>query len=127
MILKKLELKNYRNYKNACLNFNSGLNILIGNNAQGKTNILESIYVLSLSKSFLTNNDKNLIKIGADSAKIKGIFDIQNNTKQFSVLLNHLDKKVYINDKEVKKICDYVLNIKIISYFITTFSYIIFY
>ena len=116
MILKKLELKNYRNYKNACLNFNSGLNILIGNNAQGKTNILESIYVLSLSKSFLTNNDKNLIKIGADSAKIKGIFDIQNTTKQFSVLLNHLDKKVYINDKEVKKISDYVLNIKIISF-----------
>ena len=116
MILKKLELKNYRNYKNVCLNFNSGLNILIGNNAQGKTNILESIYVLSLSKSFLTNNDKNLIKIGADSAKIKGIFDIQNNTKQFSVLLNHLDKKVYINDKEVKKISDYVLNIKIISF-----------
>ena len=73
MILKKLELKNYRNYKNACLNFNSGLNILIGNNAQGKTNILESIYVLSLSKSFLTNNDKNLIKIGADSAKINDV------------------------------------------------------
>lgn len=116
MLLQKLELKNYRNYQKAILEFNSGLNILIGNNAQGKTNILESIYVLSLSKSFLTNNDKNLIKIGQEFTKIKGYFEINKIKKNFSILLTNNEKKVYINNKEIKKISDYVLNIKVISF-----------
>ena len=64
MYIKKLILKNYRNYDNLELKFNQNLNIIIGNNAQGKTNILESIYLLGITRSFLTTNDKNLIKMG---------------------------------------------------------------
>ena len=52
MKIKKIKLINYRNYDNLELNFNDSLNIIIGNNAQGKTNILESIYVLAVTKSF---------------------------------------------------------------------------
>ena len=59
--LKKLYLKNYRNYDELILDFNDNLNIIIGDNAQGKTNLLESIYVLAVTKSFLSINDKNLI------------------------------------------------------------------
>ena len=62
MKIKKIKLINYRNYDNLELNFNDSLNIIIGNNAQGKTNILESIYVLAVTKSFLSNNDKEMIK-----------------------------------------------------------------
>ena len=56
MKITKMTLKKYRNYDNLELNFNDSLNIIIGNNAQGKTNILESIYVLAVTKSFLSNN-----------------------------------------------------------------------
>ena len=72
MEIQKLILKNFRNYDKLEINFNSNLNIIIGNNAQGKTNILESIYLLGITRSFLINNDKNLIKIGNNNCKIKG-------------------------------------------------------
>ena len=52
MIIKNIKLKNFRNYENLDFVLNNRLNIIIGNNAQGKTNILESIYFLSLTKSF---------------------------------------------------------------------------
>ncbi len=52
MRIKNIELKNYRNYDNLNINFNDNLNIIIGDNAQGKTNLLESIYVLAVTKSF---------------------------------------------------------------------------
>ena len=55
MRIKNIELKNYRNYDNLNINFNDNLNIIIGDNAQGKTNLLESIYVLAVTKSFLSN------------------------------------------------------------------------
>ena len=55
MILKKLHLKNFRNYDDITLEFDKKINIFIGNNAQGKTNILESIYVLAVTKSHRTS------------------------------------------------------------------------
>ena len=57
MKLKRVSLNNYRNYSDIVVDFNDNLNIIIGNNAQGKTNLLESIYVLAVTKSFLSNND----------------------------------------------------------------------
>ena len=63
MKILNLKLNNFRNYEKIDFEFNRNLNIIIGNNAQGKTNILEAIYFLSITKSFLSVNDKNCIKI----------------------------------------------------------------
>ena len=57
MKLQKIYLKNYRNYDDILLELNNNLNIIIGDNAQGKTNLLESIYVLAVTKSFLSISD----------------------------------------------------------------------
>ena len=76
--LKKLYLKNYRNYDELILDFNDNLNIIIGDNAQGKTNLLESIYVLAVTKSFLSINDKNLIMFDSRYSLVKG--SLNNNT-----------------------------------------------
>ena len=65
MKLQKIYLKNYRNYDDILLELNNNLNIIIGDNAQGKTNLLESIYVLAVTKSFLSINDKNLINFNS--------------------------------------------------------------
>ena len=64
MKIKNIRLKNYRNYDNLNISFCDNLNIIIGDNAQGKTNLLEAIYVLAVTKSFLSINDHNLIKFG---------------------------------------------------------------
>ena len=71
MIIKSLELKNYRNYDELSMNFASGTNLLYGDNAQGKTNILESLYVCATSKSHRGSQDKDIIRFGNDEAHIK--------------------------------------------------------
>lgn len=116
MEIQKLILKNFRNYDKLEINFNSNLNIIIGNNAQGKTNILESIYLLGITRSFLTNNDKNLIKIGNNNCKIKGNVIINERIKNLEIIINDIKKKVKINNKEVKKLSDYISKFNIVIF-----------
>ncbi|OGY29714.1 MAG: hypothetical protein A3F35_01570 [Candidatus Woykebacteria bacterium RIFCSPHIGHO2_12_FULL_45_10] len=71
-MLEKLELVNFRNLKNNTLTLKSGLNVFYGNNAQGKTNLLEAVYLLSSGKSFRAETDKELISWGHQEAKIAG-------------------------------------------------------
>lgn len=71
MYLTKLKLINFRNYKELQLNFHPKVNVFIGNNAQGKTNILEAIYLTGTGKSFRTNKDRDLIKFDKKQAYIK--------------------------------------------------------
>lgn len=71
MLIESLELKSYRNYDDLSVRFSSGNNILYGDNAQGKTNILESLYVCSTTKSHRGSKDKELIKLGCDESHIR--------------------------------------------------------
>ena len=66
MRLNNLQLINFRNYDNLHLNFKRNINLLVGKNGQGKTNIVEAIYMLSFGKSFRTNKDKEIIDDGKD-------------------------------------------------------------
>ncbi len=72
MYIQNLELTSYRNYERAELQFENKVNVIIGENAQGKTNLMEAIYVLSMAKSHRTSNDKELIRWDEDYAKIEG-------------------------------------------------------
>ena len=98
------------------LSFNSKLNIIIGNNAQGKTNILESIYLLSSTKSFLSVYDKNLIKNGEKFAIVKGDIEIDGTNKTLEIIINDKGKVVKINSNEIKKLSDYIFNLKVIVF-----------
>lgn len=79
MRLKNLSLKNYRNYEEENIELNSEKNLIIGKNAQGKTNILESIYVLSTLKSPRTSNNTELIRFNCEEAEINAVLE-KNNT-----------------------------------------------
>ncbi len=116
MIIEKIKLKNYRNYDSLEIDLNKKLNIIIGKNAQGKTNILESIYVLSLTKSYLGVNDKNLIKLGNNYAILEANTILNSGPKKFKVLIKDNGKQVIINGNEVKKLSDYVSNLKVIIF-----------
>lgn len=71
MYIESLELKNYRNYEYLCMNFDSGTNILYGDNAQGKTNILEAVYLAGTTKSHRGSKDKEIIQFDQDESHIR--------------------------------------------------------
>ena len=70
MVIESLKLENFRNYQELRLQFDPGTNIFFGNNAQGKTNILESIYLCGTTKSHKGSKDKEMIRFGNDEAHI---------------------------------------------------------
>ena len=67
MQITKIKLTNFRNYENQTFNFSNNKNIIIGNNGVGKTNIVEAIYYLALTKSFRTNVDNSLVNNNQDA------------------------------------------------------------
>lgn len=103
MFIEKLNIRSFCNLTNLDLKFNSQLNILSGNNAQGKTNILEAIYYLSKSKSFRKKKDQDLVQWNKDIFFLKGNIIDDNNTHQVSVLFQNLKKEIKINNKRVDK------------------------
>lgn len=104
MFLRKLNLINFRNISNLSLEFNNNINIFIGNNAQGKTNILESIYFLAITKSHRTHNELNLIKSNELFTKVTGLYNDNNkDLRELSILLNEKGKKVSVDNIMQKK------------------------
>ena len=117
MKLLKLKLKKYRNYDKLDIELSPNLNIFIGNNAQGKSNILESVFVLALTKSYMNIKDYYLIKDNEDFARIEGIFlDDKQVEKKFQVVITESSKKLKINRKEIKKYSEYISNIKVLIF-----------
>jgi len=107
LFLEELKAVNFRNIKNLNLKF-FDVNIFFGENAQGKTNILESIYFLFSGRSFRTKYDKELIKWGEDSFYIKGNVHWQSQNLMLEVALSQDVKKIKINQKNLKKQKDMV-------------------
>ena len=93
MRLKNLVLKNYRNYSDESLELNSGKNLIIGKNAQGKTNILESIYFLSHLKSTRTSNNMELLKFNKQVMEINSVLDKNNTDIDLSIKFDDEKKK----------------------------------
>lgn len=108
MVVNQLILKNYRNYENIKLKFNKGINIIIGDNAQGKTNILESIYFLSITKSYRTSDDFNLINHRKDFAKINAKIRNDNVPKNLEIIINKKKKTLFLNKNEIKKVSEFI-------------------
>lgn len=79
-------IKNYRNYEKLELSFEDKVNVIIGENAQGKTNLMEAIYVLAMAKSHRTSNDRELIRWDEDFGQIKG--KLQKRNSSLSLELN---------------------------------------
>ena len=71
MYIKNIQLTNFRNYDVLETEFHKNVNLILGNNAQGKTNLLEAVYITSIGRSFRTNKDSDLVRFDADFAKVK--------------------------------------------------------
>ena len=115
MKIDSLSLMNFRNYETLNISFGN-LNIIYGLNGSGKTNIVEAIYMLALTKSFRINNDKIMIKKGKIKAKIKGNVLKKNDENEFCVEISNDGKIVTINGEKQDKVSDYVSRINVILF-----------
>ncbi|NLY43441.1 MAG: DNA replication/repair protein RecF [Clostridiaceae bacterium] len=105
MYVSSIKLVNYRNYDCTSVEFDKNINIIYGKNAQGKTNLLESIYLFSAGKSHRTNKDRELIHFNKDYANIQMFFTNKDGEKSGEMILSHNQKKrIKINGVPIKKI-----------------------
>lgn len=114
MYIKNIELYNFRTYSKINVNLINGINIFYGKNAQGKTNILESIYVLGLTDTF-RDGDK-LIKQEFNEASIIGNINIEDINYKLNINLNNNKKELYIDNNKINKISDYISYLKTIIF-----------
>lgn len=106
--IRNLSLVNFRNYSSLDIFFNKKINIFLGNNAQGKTTLLESIYLLAISKSHKTFKDKELIKFNESYSKVSADLIKDQNTLTLNVIISNEGKKVLINHVEKRKTTEYI-------------------
>ena len=81
MFIERIKLENFRNYEKQEIKLNEKVNIIYGDNAQGKTNIIESIFICSMGKSFRAKKDKELIKLGKEKACVEVDYKKQDRTR----------------------------------------------
>lgn len=116
MYIKKVKLENFRNYDNLEVEFKKDFNLIYGNNAQGKTNILEAIYLSAIGKSFQTNKDSEMIKIGKEKAKVE--IEYETKDRKGKITVEIADKKTFfINGIKQKKISDIIGKINIVLFY----------
>ena len=104
MLIKKIQLNDYRNYSQYSIEFDPRLNIIIGKNGVGKTNILESIIVVSNIKSFRTLDDKDLIQQNKDYLRIL----LQSDTHKFKVVISNQGRSLFIDDNPIKTSSNFI-------------------
>ena len=118
MILKQIKLVNFRNYEELNLKFYKGINILYGSNAQGKTNLLESIYFLGLTRSHRPILENNLIMNNKNYSIVEGTINNSHDKldKKLSIKFDSSSKKLSIDNNKISKVSDYISNLNIIIF-----------
>ena len=116
MKLTELNLHHFRNYDEDQVEFSPQINVLIGENAQGKTNMLESIYVLAMTRSHRTNNDRELIEFGKDAAQIKGTVQRELGSLKLELDIGKHGKKAKANHLEKARLSEYLGQLNVILF-----------
>ncbi|QBO36259.1 DNA replication/repair protein RecF [Periweissella cryptocerci] len=116
MQLENLVLRNFRNYSELSVEFAPGVNVLLGPNAQGKTNLLEAIYVLALARSHRTNSDKDLIGWEGSEALIGGRVRKAVGDVPLELQFTKKGKKARVNHLEQAKLSQYVGHLNVVLF-----------
>ena len=115
MYIENIKLKNFRNYKDQEIKLKNGINLFYGNNAQGKTNIIESIFLCSMGKSFRARKDKELINF----EKQEAIIEVKYNKKDRDGTIKYVigeNKNIYLNNIQIKKMSELLGNVNIVIF-----------
>lgn len=115
MWIEKIKINNFRNYKCEEINLNKKINIFYGENAQGKTNIIEAIFLSSIGKSFRAGKDSEMIKFGENNADIELFF--KKSDRDGNIKINIGNKKnIFVNKIKIKKLSDLLGNINTVIF-----------
>lgn len=115
MFITDIKLQNFRNYQEQEITLQKDINIFFGDNAQGKTNILEAIFLCAIGKSFRTNKEKEMIKIGSSFSTIE--INYQKKDRQGKIKVEINDKKnISINGIKIKKLSELLGNINVVIF-----------
>lgn len=115
MYIEKIKLINFRNYEQLDLNLNKNINIIYGNNAQGKTNILESIFLCSFGKSFRTSKEKEMIKFNESNSIVEIFYQKKDRDGKIKIEIGDR-KQIYLNGIKIKKLSELLGNINIVIF-----------
>lgn len=115
MYIDKMKLINFRNYECQEIQFNKNINIIYGDNAQGKTNILEAIFLSSFGKSFRTSKEKELIKFGQDKLMVEANFQKKDRDGKIRIEIGS-KKQITVNGIKIKKLSELLGNINIVIF-----------
>lgn len=117
MFIKELKLKNFRNYKDLTIDFDERVNLITGQNAQGKTNLIESLYMSSMGRSFRTSHDSEMIMFGEDGAYIKVLADKEYTDTKVEIMLRPDSRKAVKKDgSAVRRTAELLDNIIIVIF-----------
>lgn len=111
MYIKKLTLLNFRNYENAVFEFGEGINILVGDNAQGKTNSAEAVFYLCTGYSPRAGKDSQVIRYGQNSASISGVCESRYGELEVAIDFKKTKKDVFVNGVKLNKIGELMGNV----------------
>jgi len=109
-------LVNYRNYEKLSIDFNKHINLILGKNGQGKTNIVESLTLMAIGKSFRTNRDKELIKFDKESLYIACSFTRNSIDKKIEMAISREKKGIKINGVSVRSIQELLGNLNVVIF-----------
>ena len=115
MEISSLKLLNFRNYETLELKFSNKVNLIYGKNGMGKTNIIEAIYMLGLTKTFRSNNDDIVIKKGKNIAKIEGMIK-DTIFHNYKIIISNAGKRIKIDNNKIAKVSDYITKVNIILF-----------
>ena len=116
MKISKIELSNYRKYDKKEVHFDFGINIICGNNAAGKTSILEALHYLIMLRSFKNTIDDSIIRLGSDEVVIFGVFEQEKTQKNALVLISKYYKKMSLDGRIIKKASEYIGFADVVSF-----------
>lgn len=116
MYLENLKLINFRNYDDLYIEFNKNINLIVGKNGQGKTNIVESIYMMSIGKSFRTNKDREVIKFNRKSLYLAGQYKNNYRNGFIEIIIDKNKKGIKLNKVSISKVYELLGNLNVVIF-----------
>lgn len=115
MYINKIDIKNFRNYEKQEVELNPHINIFYGDNAQGKTNILEAIFISGFGKSFRTSKEKEMIKLGEDFLETTVFFQKSDRDGKIRIVISN-KKQIEVNGVKIKKLSELIGKINLVIF-----------
>ena len=115
MWIKNIKIKNFRNYNQEEINLEKNINIFYGKNAQGKTNIIEAIFLCSLGKSFRAKKDNEMIKLNEKNAIVEIEYEKSDRDGKIKIEIGN-KKNIYLNGIKIKKLSELLGNLNIVIF-----------